>query len=48
MGNFGGFYTGDKKKPKKDKLEKKAQQLSYQKPFVLPKVEIISKKKREE
>lgn len=48
MGSFGGFYSGDKRKPKKEKLEQKARQLSYQKPFVLPKVEIIRKKKNEE
>lgn len=48
MGSFGGFYSGDKKKPKKENLEKKAKQISWQKPFVLPKVEIISKKKSEE
>lgn len=48
MGSFGGFYRGDKKKPKKEKMEQKARVLSFQKPFVLPKVEIISKKKKEE
>ncbi|MBI4066953.1 hypothetical protein HY407_01110 [Candidatus Gottesmanbacteria bacterium] len=48
MANFGGFYKGDKKKPKKVTLEKKAVILSSQKSFVLPKIEIISKGKREE
>lgn len=48
MGSFGGFYSGDKRKPKKGKLEEKARQLSYQKPFVLPKVEIIRKERKEE
>ncbi len=48
MGSFGGFYSGDKKKQKKAKLEEKAHQIAYQKPFVLPTVEIISKKKKEE
>lgn len=48
MGSFGGFYSGDKRKPKKGKLEEKARALSYQKPFVLPKVEIIRKERKEE
>lgn len=43
MGQFGGFYKGDKKKPKKKKLEKKAKELTYKKTFILPKVEIIKK-----
>lgn len=47
MGNFGGFYKGDKKKPKKSFLEKKAQYLSQKQTFVLPKVEIIKKGKNE-
>lgn len=45
MGNFGGFYKGDKKKTKKTVMEKKAVSLSSQKSFVLPKVEIITKGK---
>ncbi|MFH0863924.1 MAG: hypothetical protein V1858_02470 [Candidatus Gottesmanbacteria bacterium] len=48
MGSFGGFYSGEKRKRKKEELEKKSRVLSFQKPFVLPKVEIISKKKKEE
>jgi len=48
MGSFGGFYSGEKKRSKKEDLEIKARQLSYQKPFVLPKVQIISKTKKEE
>lgn len=45
MGQFGTFYKGDKKKLKKALLEKKAKVFSVQKPFVLPKVEIIKKGK---
>lgn len=48
MGNFGGFYKGDKKKPKKTTLEKKAHVLSSTSGgFILPKVDIISKGKKE-
>lgn len=43
MGMFGGFYSGDRKKPKKDKLEKQAQKIK--KIQVVPKVEIIGKGK---
>jgi len=42
MGNFGGFYKGDKKKPKKLKLEKQA--LKIKRLATLPQVEIISRK----
>ncbi len=48
MGSFGGFYSGERKKKKREDLEKKARQISFEKPFVLPKVEIITKKKKEE
>ncbi|MCL4338176.1 hypothetical protein M1271_00625 [Patescibacteria group bacterium] len=48
MGNFGGFFKGDKKKAKKSILEKKAQILSQKQSFVLPRVEIIKKGKDEE
>jgi hypothetical protein len=48
MGNFGGFYKGDKKKQKKTNLDKKAQQYSQQSTFVLPTIEIIKKGKKEE
>ena len=47
MGNFGGFYKGDKKKPKKTNLEKKAEVLSRTSGFVLPKIEIISRGKKD-
>ncbi|KKU49483.1 MAG: hypothetical protein UX71_C0014G0002 [Parcubacteria group bacterium GW2011_GWA1_47_10] len=49
MGQFGGYYKGDKKKLKKTDLEKKAQKqfggssTSWQ----LPQVEIIKKGKKE-
>jgi hypothetical protein len=45
MGSFGGYYFGERKRRKKEELEKKARRLSLQKSFVLPKVEIIGKKK---
>lgn len=48
MGNFGGFYKGDKKKVKKNLLEKKAQVFAQKQTFVLPKVVIIKKGKNEE
>ncbi len=48
MGQFGGFYKGDKKKIKKQILEKKAQSFSQKQSFVLPKIEIIKKGKNEE
>lgn len=48
MGQFGTFYKGDKKKPKKTVLEKKAQIYSNRQSFVLPQVEIIKKGKNEE
>ena len=48
MGNFGGFYKGDKKKPKKTSLEKKATKLTQTSGgFVLPRVEIITKGKKD-
>ncbi len=43
MGQFGGFYKGDKKKSKKSKLEKKAKDIINKKSFILPTVEIIKK-----
>ena len=43
MANYGGFYTGGKKKIKKQTLEKKAQKFTGQSSFVLPKIEIIGK-----
>lgn len=47
MGNFGGFYKGDKKKTKKDLLDKKARFLSQKQSFVLPKIEIMKKGKKD-
>jgi len=47
MGNFGGFYKGDKKKIKKELLDKKARTLAQKQSFVLPPIEIIKKGKRE-
>lgn len=47
MGNFGGFYKGDKKKIKKGLLDKKARTLSQKQSFILPSIEIIKKGKRE-
>ncbi len=41
MGSFGGYYKGDKKKPKKDKQAKQ----SFGGPAVFVMPEIISKKK---
>ena len=42
MGSFGGFYKGEKKKPKKDKDNKN---LSSREMLVMP--EIITKKKKD-
>lgn len=47
MGNFGGFYKGDKKKIKKDLLDRKARTLSQKQSFVLPSIEIIKKGKKD-
>ena len=44
--NYGGFYKGDKRKPKKKDLEKKAQK-QLGSTFQLPQVEIIKKGKKE-
>lgn len=43
MGSFGGFYKGEKKKPKKDKEAKKGSEG----PILFQMPEIITKKKRE-
>lgn len=43
MGSYGSYYKGDKKKPKKEKLEKEA--LKIKKIYAAPKVEIFSKGK---
>ena len=45
MGSFGGFYKGDKKKKKKEYLEREATNIA--KIYSLPKVEIIPKGKKE-
>lgn len=47
MGNFGGFYKGDKKKIKKDIQEKKARFISQKQSFILPTIEIIKKGKKD-
>lgn len=47
MGVFGGFYKGDKKKIKKQLLDRKARSLSQKQTFVLPSVSIIKKGKKE-
>ena len=44
MGSYSGYYTGEKKKKKKEILEKEAEQIK--KMFVPPKVEILGKKGR--
>ncbi len=47
MPGFGGFYKGEKKKPKKDKDQKNSSVNAFGAPtFSLP--EIVSKKKKEE
>lgn len=43
MGNFGGFYKGEKRKLKRGKLEKQAEKIKHV--SILPRVEIISKGK---
>ena len=42
MGNFGGFYKGEKKKKKKEFLEKEAEKIRSI--HIPPKVEILGKK----
>ena len=42
MGSFGGYYKGEKKKKKKEILEKEAEQI--RRIFMSPKVEILGKK----
>ena len=44
-GVYGGFYKGDKKKKKKEYLEKQATHIA--KVYSVPRVEIIGKGKRE-
>ena len=47
MGQFGGYYKGDRKKLKKKDLEKKAQKQLGGGSWQLPNVEIIKKGKKE-
>lgn len=42
MGNFGGFYKGEKKKKKKDELAKKAGEIQHF--YATPQIEILGKK----
>jgi len=44
MGSFGGYYSGEKRKKKKDDLLKKANQFSTN--YQVPNVEILGKKKK--
>jgi len=44
MGKFGGFYKGEKKKVKKDKLERQAENIRHSP--VTPQVSIIGKGKK--
>lgn len=44
MGVYGGFYKGDKRKKKKEYLEKQATEI--QRVYTVPKVEIIGKGKK--
>jgi len=44
MGSYSGYYKGDKKKPKKEKLEKEA--LKIRKVNFAPQIEIIGKNKK--
>jgi hypothetical protein len=46
MGQFGGYFKGDKKKTKKKDLEKKAQKHLGGGSFEMPTVEIIKKGKK--
>ncbi len=46
MGSFSGYYKGEKRKLKKQVLEKKAQKQLSGTSWQLPKVEIIKKGKR--
>ncbi|MBI3342457.1 hypothetical protein HY024_05025 [Candidatus Curtissbacteria bacterium] len=42
MGGFGGFYKGEKKKQRKEQMEKKAS--TFGQFYTPPKVEIVGKK----
>ena len=49
MANYGGFYKGDKKKPKKDKLEGLAKKVEgMESSFTLPEILPKGKQKNEE
>lgn len=43
MGNFGGFYKGEKRKLKRERLERQAEKIRQV--SILPRVEIIGKGK---
>ena len=47
MGQFGGYYKGEKKKFKKSELGKKAKKQLTTTSFQLPQIEIIKKGKKE-
>lgn len=44
---FGGFYKGEKKKPKKGQLEKRAEKMASGS-IALPQIEIIGKGKKKD
>jgi len=44
MGSFGGYYKGERKKLSKERLEKRA--LRAEKIRIIPRVEILGKKKK--
>ena len=46
MGSYSGYYKGEKRKLKKQVLEKKAQKQLSAPSWQLPKVEIIKKERR--
>jgi len=48
MGSYGGYFKGDKKKPKKKELEKKAHKQMTGGSWQLPSVEIIRKGKKDQ
>lgn len=45
MGSFGGFYSGEKKKKKKESMERDA--MNIPRIYTPPKIEIIKKGKKE-
>lgn len=44
MAGFGGYYKGEKKKPKRERLEKQAEKIRHM--DFAPRVEIIGKGKK--